>query len=153
MGLGTLGSGGGGRPMAEINIIPLVDVMLVLLVVFIVTAPLLTHAVKLELPQASSRPNVAPAEHIEIAVQRDGQMHWNGEAVSRAELERRAWQLAERAADTEIHLKGDAAVPYGEMAWTLSALARCGLTRVGFVTDPGEAVAPDRGAGGAGAFP
>lgn len=153
MGLGTLGSGGGGRPMAEINIIPLVDVMLVLLVVFIVTAPLLTHAVKLELPLASSRPNVAPAEHIEIAVQRDGQMHWNGEAVSRAELERRAWQLAERSADTEIHLKGDAAVPYGEMAWALSALARRGLTRVGFVTDPGEAVVPDRGAGSAGAFP
>ncbi len=137
MGLGTLGSGAGGRPLSEINLIPLVDVMLVLLVVFIVTAPLLTHAVKLELPQASSRPNVTRAEHVEIAVQRDGLLHWNGEAVTSAELEWRAARLAAAAPDTEIHLKGDAAVPYGEMARTLSVLARCGLLRIGFVTEPG----------------
>ena len=143
MGLGTLGSGSDKRPLAEINVVPLVDVMLVLLVVFIVTAPLLTHAVKLELPQASSRPNITRAEHIEIAVQRDGRIHWNGEPVSRAELEQRAARLAASAPDTEIHLKGDAAVPYGDMARTLSALARQGLTRIGFVTDPGGAGASD----------
>ena len=137
MGLGTLGSGSDKRPMAEINIIPLVDVMLVLLVVFIVAAPLLTHAVKLELPQASSQPNVTRSEHIEIAVQHDGQIYWDGEPLSRAELEQRAAALAGNAPDTEIHLKGDTAVPYGDMARTLSVLARNGLTRIGFVTDPG----------------
>lgn len=136
MGLGTLGSTSRGQPMAEINIIPLVDVMLVLLVVFIVTAPLLTHAVKLDLPQASSRPNISRAEHIEIAVQHDGRLHWNGRPVSPAELAQHAAQLAATSPDTEIHLKGDAAVPYGEMARTLSTLARHGLTRIGFVTDP-----------------
>lgn len=139
MGLGTLGSGSDKRPMAEINIIPLVDVMLVLLVVFIVTAPLLTHAVKLELPQASSRPNVTRTERVEIAVQHNGHIYWNGEAVSRAELEQRAMQLAASAVDSEIHLKGDAAVPYGEMASILSVLARQGLTRIAFVTDPSAA--------------
>lgn len=138
MGLGTLGSGSEGRPMADINVVPLVDVMLVLLVVFIVTAPLLTHAVKLELPQASNRPNISRAEHVEIAVQSEGHLYWNGEAVSRAELGRRAARLASDAPNTEIHLKGDATVPYGVMAQTLAALARAGLSRIGFVTDPGS---------------
>ncbi len=137
MAFGTLNSGaGGGRPVAEINLIPLVDVMLVLLVVFIVTAPLLTHAVKLELPRASSRPNTSSAKHIEIALQANGTLYWNGTAITRAELEQRAAQLALQAPDTDIHLQGDASVPYGDMAKTLSALARHGLSRVGFVTDP-----------------
>lgn len=143
MGLGTLGtlssSGGqraGGRPMSEINIVPLVDVMLVLLVVFLVTAPLLTHAVKLELPQARSQPNITRAEHIEIAVQKNGNLYWNGALVSRAEIEQRAQELARSAPDSELHLKGDAAVPYGEMAQLLALLARHGLTRIGFVTEP-----------------
>ena len=136
MGLGTLGSGSDKRPMAEINIIPLVDVMLVLLVVFIVTAPLLTHAVKLELPQASSQPNITQAEHVEVSVQEGGQAYWQGQPLSRNELAQRAAQLAASAPDTEIHLKGDAAVPYGEMAKILSLLAKSGLTRIGFVTDP-----------------
>lgn len=135
MGLGTLGAERK-RPMAEINVIPLVDVMMVLLVVFIVTAPLLTHAVKLELPQANSRPNATRTEHFEIAVQRDGQIHWNGEPVTRVELEQRAARLAAAAPDAEIHLKGDTAVPYGEMAGILSLLARHGLAHIGFVTDP-----------------
>ena len=136
MGLGTLGSGSDKRPMAEINIIPLVDVMLVLLVVFIVTAPLLTHAVKLELPQASSQPNITRDDHVEISVQNDGRVCWEGQPLSRAELAQRAVQLAASAPDTEIHLKGDAAVPYGDMAKILSLLAQSGLTRIGFVTDP-----------------
>lgn len=136
MGLGTLGSHGSGRPVAEINVVPLVDVMLVLLVVFIVTAPLLTHAVKLELPQARSRANVTKTEHIEIAVQQDGAIYWNGERLTREEAERKAVALAASAPDSEIHLKGDEALPYGEMARLLSTLARQGLTHIGFVTDP-----------------
>lgn len=136
MGLGKLSNGDKGRPIHEINVVPLVDVMLVLLVVFIVTAPLLTHAVKLELPRASSHPNVTRANHVEIAVQRDGRIHWDGEPLARGEFERRAAALAGQAPETEIHLRGDAAVPYGVMARALSVLARQGLTRIGFVTDP-----------------
>ncbi|MCL2021162.1 MAG: biopolymer transporter ExbD [Betaproteobacteria bacterium] len=136
MALGTLGSTA--RPMTEINMIPLIDVMLVLLVIFIITAPLFTHAVKLELPQAASQPNISQIGHIEVAVQRDGQLYWNGQPVTASELERHAAQIAADAPMTEIHLKGDDAVPYGEMARTLSMLARQGLSRIGFVTDPGN---------------
>lgn len=124
------------RPVAEINMIPLIDVMLVLLVIFLVTAPLLTHSVKLELPQASSQPNIRPADHVEVAVQGNGQVYWNGQPVTAPELERRAAQLAVNAPTTEIHLKGDAAVAYGNMARILSILARQGLSRIGFVTAP-----------------
>lgn len=134
MALGTLGATN--RPMAEINMIPLIDVMLVLLVIFIVTAPFLTHAVKLELPQANSQPNISQMDHVEVAVQRDGQFYWNGQPVTASELERHAAELAAHAPTTEVHLKGDDAVPYGEMARVLSILARQGLSRIGFVTDP-----------------
>jgi biopolymer transport protein ExbD len=72
-------------PMAEINMVPLIDVMLVLLVIFIVTAPLLTQAVKLDLPKASSQPNQAKAEKIEFAIDATGALFWNGEPVDRAE--------------------------------------------------------------------
>jgi biopolymer transport protein ExbD len=134
MALGTLGSTG--RPMAEINMIPLIDVMLVLLVIFIVTAPLFTHAVKLELPKATSQPNISQMDRIEVAVQRVGKIYWNGQPVTASELEQYAAQLAANASTTEIHLKGDDAVPYGEMARVLSMLARQGLSRIGFVTEP-----------------
>ena len=78
------------------------------------------------------------ADHVEIAVQRDSHLYWNGEPSVRDELEQRAARIAAQVPDTEIHLKGDAAVPYGVMARTLSVLARQGLTRIGFVTDPFE---------------
>jgi len=116
--------------------IPLIDVMLVLLVIFIVTAPFLTHAVKLELPQASNQPNINQMDHVEVAVQRDGQLYWNGQPVTPPELEQHAAHLAASAQTTEVHLKGDDAVPYGDMARVLSILARQGLSRIGFVTDP-----------------
>lgn len=136
MAMGSLGPAGGRRPMHEINVIPLVDVMLVLLVIFIVTAPLLTHAVKLDLPRASSQPNLIRADRVEIAVRRDGSLFWDGEPVTHAELERRAAAIAGRALDTEVHLHGDATAPYGDIARVLSTLARSGLSRIGFVTDP-----------------
>src|SRR6202008_5136318 len=79
----------GAAPMAEINMVPLIDVMLVLLVIFIVTAPLLTHAVKLDLPQVSSQPNRLKPERIEFAIDAAGQRFWNGEPVSRTDAAQR----------------------------------------------------------------
>ena len=81
-------------PMAEINMVPLIDVMLVLLVIFIVTAPLLTHAVKLELPQASAQVNPPVADKVEFAIDAAGQRFWNGEAVARDEAAARAMVAA-----------------------------------------------------------
>jgi biopolymer transport protein ExbD len=81
--------GAGTRPMAEINMIPLIDVMLVVLVIFIITAPLLTHAVRIDLPKASSAPNLTRADHVQLAIDADGRIRWNGEPVYRAELRAR----------------------------------------------------------------
>ncbi len=123
-------------PMAEINMVPLIDVMLVLLVIFIVTAPLLTHAVKLELPQASSQPNPPVADKVELAIDAAGTLHWNGEAVARAVAAARLAEAGRRQPQPEIHLRADQAVPYRVLAQALADAARAGLTRVGFVSEP-----------------
>ena len=98
-------------PMAEINMVPLIDVMLVLLVIFIITAPLLTQAVKLELPKASSQVNDLRPDKIEFAIDASGQRYWNGEAVTRA----------------------DAAARF--VAQTLADASKAGLTKVGFISE------------------
>ncbi|MCB1997554.1 MAG: biopolymer transporter ExbD [Burkholderiaceae bacterium] len=123
-------------PMAEINMVPLIDVMLVLLVIFIVTAPLLTHAVKLELPQASAQVNPPVADKVEFAIDAAGQRFWNGEAVARDEAAARFAEAGRRQPQPEIHLRADQAVPYRHVAQTLADAARAGLTKVGFVSEP-----------------
>ncbi|MBX3619797.1 MAG: biopolymer transporter ExbD [Rhizobacter sp.] len=125
-----------GAPMAEINMVPLIDVMLVLLVIFIVTAPLLTQAVKLELPQANAQPNVARADKIELAIDASGQRFWNGEPVDRAEAARRFRAEGLKAPQPEIHLKADQSVAYRNVAQTLADATTAGLTKVGFISDP-----------------
>jgi biopolymer transport protein ExbD len=125
-----------GAPLAEINMVPLIDVMLVLLVIFIVTAPLLTHAVKLDLPKASSQPNAVKAEKIEFAIDAAGARYWNGERVSREEAAARFAVEGRREPQPEVHVRADQTVPYGRVAETLADAARAGLARVGFVTEP-----------------
>ncbi|MBA3623857.1 MAG: biopolymer transporter ExbD [Methylibium sp.] len=130
-----------GAPMAEINMVPLIDVMLVLLVIFIVTAPLLTHAVKLELPKASSQPNVLKPEKVEFAIDAAGIRFWNGAPVSRAEAAQRFTTEGQREPQPEVHLRADHTVAYGLVAETLADAAKAGLTKVGFVTEPQQAEA------------
>jgi biopolymer transport protein ExbD len=125
-----------GAPMAEINMVPLIDVMLVLLVIFIVTAPLLTHAVKLELPQASSQPNRPPPQKVELAIDAAGARFWNGEPVTRQEAARRFAAEGAKQPQPEIHLKADQNVAYRLVAETLADTARAGLSKVGFVSEP-----------------
>ncbi|MFO1292306.1 MAG: biopolymer transporter ExbD [Rubrivivax sp.] len=130
----------GAAPLAEINMVPLIDVMMVLLVIFIVTAPLLTHAVKLELPRASSQPNVLRPDKIEFALDAAGQRYWNGEAVSRDEAAARfaaaGRRVAEGGAQPDIHLRADGTTPYRAVAETLADASGAGLTRIGFVSQP-----------------
>jgi len=123
-------------PLSEINVVPLVDVMLVLLVIFIITAPLLTHSVKIDLPRASSNPNVARAETIQLGIDGTGTLFWNGEPVIRAELRRRFAGAASRSPQPELHIRADRATPYQRIAETLADASRAGLSRVGFVTEP-----------------
>ncbi|OFZ70713.1 MAG: biopolymer transporter ExbD [Betaproteobacteria bacterium RBG_16_58_11] len=138
MAFGSFSSGGHQAPMAEINVVPLVDVMLVLLVIFIITAPLLTHAVKIDLPKASSNPNITQPEHIEFAIRADGSLHWNGEPVTPAPLAPRFAAAAKRHPQTELHLRADRLTPYEHVAQVMSIAAKAGLVRIGFVTEPGK---------------
>jgi biopolymer transport protein ExbD len=126
----------GRAPMAEINLVPLIDVLLVLVVVLIVAAPLLGRAVKLELPRADATPRAVTGERIEVAIDAAGTLHWNGRAVARDELAQRLAVAAQRVPQPELHLRADAAVPYRAVAQALADAAAAGLSRIGFVTQP-----------------
>jgi biopolymer transport protein ExbD len=124
-----------GAPMAEINMVPLIDVMLVLLVIFIVTAPLLTQAVKLELPKASSQANDLRPEKVEFAIDAAGLYYWNGEPVSRAEAQQRFVVEGKKPVQPEVHLKADQSVAYRFVAQTLADASKAGLSKVGFISE------------------
>ncbi len=136
MSFASLNDDDGNEPLAEINMIPLIDVMLVLLVIFIVTAPLLGHAVKVDLPRASSQPNAATPVQVRLTLAADGSAYWEGQPVAASELEARLQQVAASDPQTELQLHADGAVAYRKVAEVMSAAARTGLTRIGFVTDP-----------------
>jgi len=123
-------------PMADMNIVPLVDVMLVLLVIFIVTAPLLTHAVKIDLPKVSSTVNITKPEHIEFGIRENGELFWSGEAVTFDELSLRFSTEAARLPQPELHIRADRHVYYEKVARVMALAAKSGLVRIGFVSEP-----------------
>jgi biopolymer transport protein ExbD len=125
-----------GAPMADMNVVPLVDVMLVLLVIFIVTAPLLTHAVKIDLPKASSNVNLTKPEHIEFGIREDDSLFWNGESVSLDQLPTRFAAEAQKQPQPEIHIRADRLAHYEKVAQVMAAAAKAGLVRIGFVSEP-----------------
>jgi biopolymer transport protein ExbD len=129
------GPAGRGLPRAEINMIPLIDVMLVLLVIFMITAPLLTHAVKLDLPNANAQPKQA-ASKVEIAIDAAGQIHWNGDMLAPGAIDLRLTNLAATQPTTEIHLYADKSSRYEAIAEVMAAASRAGLSRIGFITQP-----------------
>ena len=125
-----------GAPMSEINMVPLIDVMLVLLVIFIITAPLLTQAVKLELPKASSQVNDLRPEKVEFSIDATGALFWNGEPINRAEAGKRFETEGKKTPQPEIHLRADQSVAYRFVAQTLADASKAGLTKVGFISEP-----------------
>jgi len=125
-----------GAPMSEINMVPLIDVMLVLLVIFIITAPLLTQAVKLELPKASSQVNDLRPDKIDFAIDAAGRLFWNGEAVPRSVVQERFAIEGRKDVQPEVHLRADQAVAYRYVAQTLADASRAGLSKVGFISEP-----------------
>ena len=136
MAFGGFSKASASAPMAEINMVPLIDVMLVLLVIFIITAPLLTHAVKVELPRASSTSNVTQPENIELAIQANGEIYWNGEHVADTQIASRMTSAARLNPQPELHLRADRTTSYEKVAQVISAAAKAGLTKIGFVTEP-----------------
>ena len=125
-------------PMAEINVVPLVDVMLVLLVIFIITAPLMTNAVKIDLPKASSNPNITKPDHIEFGIRDDGSLFWSGEKVEMSSLPARFALEAKKQPQPELHIRADRLARYELVAQVMSSAAKAGLIRIGFVTDPSQ---------------
>jgi biopolymer transport protein ExbD len=142
MAFGGLNSSTRPQDMAEINMIPLIDVMLVLLVIFIITAPLLTHAIKVDLPQASSTPNPPKPETINLSIQADGAVFWNADPVEAAAWNARMDAAAQQSPQPEIHIRADGELAYKHVIRVMSDATRAGLTRIGFVTDPKETAAP-----------
>jgi biopolymer transport protein ExbD len=129
---------GGSQPMAEINTTPLVDVMLVLLVIFIITAPLLTHAIRLDLPQASAEPAAETPETIALSIDASGGLYWNNEPV--AGFEALAQRLAEAATNKpppDLHVRADRETRYQWIAQVMSVAQQAGISGIAFVTDPG----------------
>ncbi|ADG19484.1 Biopolymer transport protein ExbD/TolR [Paraburkholderia atlantica] len=122
--------------MNEINMTPLVDVMLVLLIIFLVTIPALQHAVRIDLPHASSQPEAVKPTHVDVAVQADGTVLWDGQPVTDDGLRARIAHAALATPQPELHLRADRKVPYERVAVVMSAAQSGGLTKMGFVTDP-----------------
>ena len=136
MAMGSFDSRRHQGPMAEINVVPLVDVMLVLLVIFIITAPLLTNSVKIDLPKASSKPNITKPDHVEFAIREDGSFFWNGEKVEMATLPVRFAMEAKKEPQPELHIRADRLARYELVVQVMSSAAKAGIVRIGFVTDP-----------------
>lgn len=121
------------QPMAEINTTPLVDVMLVLLVVFIICAPVLQQAVVIDLPQASATPLPASHAPLHLALDAQGDLLWEGQPLGPSELEQRLHALNP---DTELQLLADHATPYQRLAEVMAAAQRAGIVKLAFVTAP-----------------
>ena len=138
MSFGRLERTQGAKPMSEINMTPLIDVMLVLLVIFIITAPLLASSIKLDLPKtAAARAGEAPRA-LTLVVDRAGQVFLADQPVGTEELARQLRQAAQANPETELRLRADQQVPYGRIVEVMGLAQQAGLNRIGFVADPGR---------------
>lgn len=136
MAFGRLERTSGPSPMSDINMTPLIDVMLVLLVIFMITAPLMTTSLKLELPRAEAAgPNEAPV-FLEVALTPDGGLHLGRERIEPDVLAQRLAEAARANPDTEVQLRADRSVPYGRVAELIGRLQQAGLNRIAFVAEP-----------------
>ena len=122
--------------MSEINMTPLVDVMLVLLIIFMLTVPVLTHAVKLDLPKASSAAEQQKPNAVTVSVAADGGVFWNDAGVSQDELRARLKACAALSPQPVLRIRGDKKVEYDHIAQVMSMMQQAGIEKLGFVTEP-----------------
>jgi biopolymer transport protein TolR len=138
MAFGRLERSSGPQPMSEINMTPLIDVMLVLLVIFMITAPLMTSSLRLDLPRSdAAQPSDAP-QFISVAIDAQGRFFFGDEALDTAAFTRRVGDAALRNPQTEVQLRADQSVPYGRVAELLGIVQKAGLNRIGFVAETTE---------------
>ena len=129
-----VGSGGGeDAPMVEMNMTPLIDVLLVLLIMFIITIPIQTHAVKMNMPIPSNAQPKEPRPPIRIDVDFDGTIGWNGVAVSQGELQGKLAEVAREPDQQEVHLRPNKLVTYKHVAMVMASAQRLGVTKIGLV--------------------
>ncbi|KAF1072861.1 MULTISPECIES: ExbD/TolR family protein [Variovorax] len=122
--------------MNEINMTPLVDVMLVLLIIFIITVPVMKHAVNIDLPRATSEPEQPKPENILFSVTAEGDYYWNDQKISDSELPTRLAAEAAKEPQPELHIRGDKAVRYERVAKAMSEAREAGVRKIGFITEP-----------------
>ncbi len=122
-------------PMADINVTPMVDVMLVLLVIFIITAPLFTHAIKLDLPSAQSAPAPEKPETISLSINGEGAIYWNSDLMQKNDLDAKLAAAAQKKPQPELQLRADKSTRYEIIAQVMASAQTHGLTKMGFVTD------------------
>jgi biopolymer transport protein ExbD/biopolymer transport protein TolR len=127
------------NPMSDINMTPLIDVMLVLLVIFIITAPLMSSSLRLDLPKAEGARSTETPVFIAVALDADGKLYLGEQAVTLPELREQAERAAGRNPATEVQLRADEKVPYGRVAELIGLLQQAGLSRIGFITAGGPA--------------
>ena len=142
MSFGRLERTAGPKPMSEINMTPLVDVMLVLVVIFIITAPLLATSIKLDLPKTDASAVGAAPKFVTVVVDKGGQIFLNDKALTQAELAAQLAQAARLNPELELQLRADSAAPYGRIVELMGSAQKVGLNRIGFVTDPRVATTP-----------
>jgi biopolymer transport protein TolR len=135
MAFGRLERSTGPAPMSEINMTPLIDVMLVLLVIFIITAPLMTSSLKLDLPKTDAATPTAAPSFIAVSIDGSGKLFFGDEALTREQLLQRVTTAARANPQLEVQLRADQKVPYGQVADLIGLVQKVGLTRIGFVTE------------------
>ncbi|MBS0506019.1 MAG: biopolymer transporter ExbD [Proteobacteria bacterium] len=136
MAFGRLERSKGSEPMSDINVTPLVDVMLVLVVIFILTAPLLASSIRLQLPRAEAAQAGTPAHAVSLVVDAAGQAYVDDAPVDATGLAQRLRRIAGQHPDAEVQLRADAALPYGRVVEVMDAAQAAGLTRIAFVAQP-----------------
>jgi biopolymer transport protein TolR len=135
MTFGRLERNTGPAPMSDINMTPLIDVMLVLLVIFIITAPLMTSSLKLDLPKTDAATPQAAPTFIAVSIDAAGKLFLGDEALTRDQLEQRVATAAKGNPQLEVQLRADQKVPYGQVADLIGLVQKAGLSRIGFVTE------------------
>ena len=127
------------QPMSDINVTPLVDVMLVLVVIFIITAPLLASAIRLDLPKTDAAKAIEAPQFVALVVDKSGQAFLDDKPVTLDDLARQLAHTASRNLDTEVQLRADEAVPYGKVVEVMGVAQKAGLSRIGFIAEPAPA--------------
>ena len=138
MAFGRFERSSGPQPMSDINMTPLIDVMLVLVVIFIITAPLLASSIRLDLPQTNAASASNAAATLMLTVDKSGQVFLNDQPMAATELATELARASTIDPDTELQLRADAAVPYGRVVEIMGIAQKAGLGRIGFVAEPGD---------------